>query len=300
MNSREEKNKEKQKKFDNMELQETIKNRFILFLKITVVVLLVILINVLYTKYISTLGIIVNEKPIYSNLISEDFSGVKVVQFSDLHYGSTIMLDEVKSLVKIINSRKPDIIVFTGDLIDENYKISLKEEEKLSHELQKLDASIGKYAVSGEEDEDSFLSILNQCNFNILDNSSDTVYESDKSSIRIVGISSAEQNQDVDAAFSNSDNNLFTIALVHEPDTADEIVENYRADLILAGHSHNGQVKIPGLEPIIRRKNAMKYPGEHYKLESSDLYVSSGIGCSDFNFRLGARPSINFFRLRRK
>ena len=124
MNSREEKNKEKQKKFDNMELQENIKNKFILFLKIMVVVLSVILLNVLYTKYISTLGIIVNEKAIYSNSISEEFSGVKVIQFSDLHYGSTIFLDEVKSLVKLINSFKPDIIVFTGDLIDEKYKIS--------------------------------------------------------------------------------------------------------------------------------------------------------------------------------
>ncbi len=300
MNSREEKNKEKQKEFDNMELQESIKRKFILFLKIMVVVLTIILINVVYTKYISTLGVIVKEEALYSSSISSRFSGVKVVQFSDLHYGSTIFLDEVKSLVKLINSRRPDIIVFTGDLIDEKYKISLEEQESLTKELQKLDASIAKYAVSGEEDDDKFLAIMNQCNFNILDNSSDIVYESDKSSIRIVGISSMEQNQDVDAAFSNSDNNLYTIALVHEPDTSLDIVSKYRADLILAGHSHNGQVKIPGVEPFIRREGAMKYAGEHYKIQDSNLYVSSGIGCSDFNFRLGARPSINFFRLRRK
>ncbi len=300
MSSREEKNKDKQEHLESIERNETIKKGFILFLKITIIVLLIILLNVLYTKYISTLGIIVKEEAIYSSDISEDFSGLKVVQFSDLHYGSTIFLDEVKNLVKIINLRKPDIIVFTGDLIDENYKLSLKKQEQLTSVLGKLNASMGKYAVSGEEDDDDFLSILNQCNFNVLDNSSDVIYSSDNSTMTIVGLSSKEINQNVEAAFTNTNPKDFTITLVHEPDSADDILESHRSDLILAGHSHNGQVRIPKIEPFIRKEGAKKYPDEFYKLDNSKLYVSSGIGCSDFNFRLGARPSINFFRLRRK
>ena len=300
MSSREEKNKDKQEHLEIIERNETIKRRFILFLKIMVVILLVILFNVLYTKYISTLGIIVKEEAIYSSDIPEDFSGLKVVQFSDLHYGSTIFLDEVKSLVKIINSRKPDIIVFTGDLIDENYKLSLKKQEQLTSVLGELDASIGKYAVSGEEDDDDFLSILNQCKFNVLDNSSDVIYSSNNSTMTIVGLSSMDSNQNIEAAFTNTNASDYTITLVHEPDSADDILSSHRSDLILAGHSHNGQVRIPKVEPFMRKEGAMKYPDEYYKLDNAKLYVSSGIGCSDFNFRLGARPSINFFRLRRK
>lgn len=300
MSSREEKNKDKQEHLETIERNETIKRRFILFLKIMVVILLVILLNVIYTKYISTLGIIVKEEAIYSSDIPEDFSGLKIVQFSDLHYGSTIFLDEVKSLVKIINSRKPDIIVFTGDLIDEDYKLSLKKQEQLTSVLGKLDASIGKYAVSGEEDDDDFLSILNQCKFNVLDNSSDVIYSSNNSTMTIVGLSSMDSNQNIEAAFTNTNASNYTITLVHEPDSADDILSSHRSDLILAGHSHNGQVRIPKVEPFIRKEGAMKYPDEYYKLDNSKLYVSSGIGCSDFNFRLGARPSINFFRLRRK
>ncbi len=300
MNSREEKNKDKQEHFDDIERREKRKKRFLLFLKIFLCLFTIIMLNVLYTKYISTLGLIVKEKEIKSEKIPDSFNGLKLIHVSDLHYGSTIFIDEVKNLVKTINERKPDLIVFTGDLIDEKYKLKTSEQEKLTTELNKLDASIGKYAVSGEEDEDEFLAILNQCNFTILDNSSDLIYEEDKSTILMVGISSMESNQNIDNAFNNTDTtNNYTITLVHEPDTADDILEKYNTDLILSGHSHNGQIKIPYLPTIIRKNGASKYPDSYYKVKDTKLFVSSGIGCSDFNFRIGARPSINFFRLRK-
>lgn len=300
MKSREEINKDKQEHLENIERREKIKRNFILFLKVFCVLFLVIMFNTLYTKYISTLGIIVKEKAIVSNVLPEDFSGTKIVQFSDLHYGSTIFIDEVKNLVKIINERKPDIIIFTGDLIDENYNLSIQEQEKLTKELAKLEASIGKYAVSGEEDTDAFTAILNQCNFIILDNSSDLVYADDGSSISIVGISNTKSKQNIDNAFLNTKPLNYTITLVHEPDSTDEILEKHETNLILSGHSHNGQIRIPYLPIFLKKDGAVNYPDEYYKLNDTELYVSSGIGCSDFNFRMGARPSINFFRLRTK
>ncbi len=300
MKSREEINKDKQEHLEDIERQEKIKKNFILFLKVFCVAFVVIMFNTIYTKYISTLGIIVKEKAITSSALPQDFSGTKVVQFSDLHYGSTIFLDEVKNLVKIINERKPDIIVFTGDLIDENYEIDIKEQEKLTKELAKLDASIGKYAVSGEEDKDVFTAVLNQCNFTILDNSSDLIYADDGSTISMVGISNTKSDQNIENAFLNTNTLNYTITLVHEPDSADKILEKHHPNLILSGHSHNGQIRIPYLPIIFKKDGALKYPDEHYTLNDTELYVSSGIGCSDFNFRIGSRPSINFFRLRTK
>ena len=105
MKSREEKNKEKQQHFDNIEKREIRKKRFIKFLKIFSLLFVIMMLSTLYTKYISTLGIIVKEDEIKNKKLPESFSGTKLIQFSDLHYGSTIFIDEVKSLVKTINER---------------------------------------------------------------------------------------------------------------------------------------------------------------------------------------------------
>ena len=68
-------------------------------------------------------------------------------------------------------------------------------------------------------------------------------------------------------------------------------------DLLLAGHSHNGDIKIPYIGPIIKKDGAKKYNDEYYKVNNTLLYISSGIGTKNNSVRLFCRPSINFFRL---
>lgn len=305
MRTREEKNKNKREQIDNIEKKEIRAKVFKRVIKIFLLVSLIFTISYFYTKYISTNGIIVKENALYNEKLPENFSGIKVIQFSDLHYGSTVTIDEVKSIVKIINLRKPDIIVFTGDLIDKNYKLKINEQEEIIKQLQKLNASVGKYAVSGEEDEENFSTILNQSDFNILDNSYDLIYKKTTTPILITGISSLSKQRNINQAFSyfndsNNNKNIYTITLLHEPDSIDEILNTYPTDLALAGHSHNGQIKIPYVASLIRKDGAIKYPNSHYKINNTNLYVSSGIGTSDIHFRLGSRPSINFLRLRTK
>ena len=106
----------------------------------------------------------------------------------------------LKDIVKKVNERKPDIIVFTGDLIDKDYKLSSKEQEKVIKELQKLNASLGKYAIFGDEDNEQFKIILNQCNFNILKNSYDLIYQNDNNPILLIGLSSDKKKQNIDKA----------------------------------------------------------------------------------------------------
>ena len=94
--------------------------------------------------------------------------------------------------------------------------------------------------------------------------------------------------------------NLYQIVLTHEPDISDKIVDNYDIDLILAGHSHNGQIRLPIIGAIYKPPGAKKYYDEHYKIDNTNLYISSGIGVSTINYRFLNKPSINFYLINKK
>ena len=104
-----------------------------------------------YTTYISTVRIGVREYRIKNNKIPDSFNGLKIIQLSDLHFGSTMFNEDVKK-IKNSNKRKPDIVVYTGDLINKDYNLTSKEQEKLIKELKEINASLGKYAILGNED----------------------------------------------------------------------------------------------------------------------------------------------------
>lgn len=302
MQSRSEKNKEIISDIEEEKKIERRKKRIILVLKIALILILVFIAVYFYTKYSSTTGIIVKEKRIINEKIPDNFEGIKIIQFSDLYYGSTIYEDEVKNLVRIINSRKPDIVLFTGNLIDKNYKLKLKEQEKLINELSKIDPTIGKYAVTGRYDKDSFVTIMNQSNFKTLDNEYDLVYEEGTTPILLVGLSSLLQDKrDIDKAYNyfneethNSD--IFTISMMSETDDLGDILSKYNNDLVVAGNSLNGEVNLFG-HSLFTKKGSSKYKDEYYKVGKTKIFVSSGIGSPDLGFRLFARPSINFFRI---
>ena len=92
----------------------------------------------------------------------------------------------------------------------------------------------------------------------------------------------------------------YKIILVHEPDISDNIVDNYNVSLILAGHSHNGQIRLPVIGAMYTPPYAKKYYDEYYNIGNTDLYISSGIGVSTINYRLFNRPSVNFYRINKK
>ena len=138
------------------------------------------------------------------------------------------------------------------------------------------------------------------------DNSYDLVYDGDKTPIIIIGISSLlSNNYDIDAAFSyfkesNSNSNLYSIVVFHEPDLTDYVLKNKNADLLLAGHSHNGYVKLPFVNGLIKSDGAMEYYNERYEFSNSKLFISSGIGTNGSGVRFMCQPSVNFFRLSSK
>jgi len=303
--TRDEKNKNKQKEIENELDKEKRKKRLSFWIKFSIFIIIFLILFLFYNCYIATTKIIVREDRVVSSKLPTNFDGIKIVQFSDLHYGTSVSLEELKSLVKLINSRNPDIVVFTGDLIHKNYTLDSKEQEKITNQLKKINASIGKYAIMGDEDTTNFTTIFNQSEFVILDNDYDLIYKDNNNPILIVGIGSLlRENIDVTKAFeyfsqTTYNSNIYVIALFHEPDTADSI-RDFPVDLMLAGHSHNGYITIPGLGAFIKKEGAKKYSQRFYKLDNSRLYISSGIGTDGLGIRILCHPSIQLLRLSSK
>lgn len=304
--TREELNQQKQKDIIVEELREKRKNIALFCLKCFGLIIVGFLVFYLYTTYVSTSKLIVKEERIVNKKLPSSFDGLKIIHFSDLHYGSTVFYGDIKKIVKEINNRKPDIVVFTGDLVNNGYELDTKEQEKIIKILKSIDTKLGKYAVSGEEDGDIFNTIMKQSNFIVLDNTSEFIYNNDNEPILLVGLSSKLSGDinidDSFAYFADPSHNtkIFTVSLMHEPDSVDEIFQKYSSDLILAGHSHNGNIRIPYLGALRKVEGAKKYDQSYYKVNGAELYISSGIGTNGPGFRLFCRPSINFFRISSK
>ena len=303
MLTRSERNEEKQKEIIKEENREIRKKIVISCFKITIIIILLSITFYLYTTYISSKIIDVKEERIINEKLPTNFNGLKIIQISDIHYGSTIFIKDIKKLVELVNERTPDLVVFTGDLINKDYKLNSKEQEKLITELKKIKTTIGKYAIMGEEDSSEFNTIMNQSNFTILNNSYDLIYKDNNIPILLIGLNNSKKNEDIDSAYEyfnqpTHNSNIYTITLLHKPDTVNEILEKYpTTDLFLAGHSHNGQINIPYIGGLVKKEGSQQYINEFYQINESKLYISSGIGTNGNGFRLFCRPSINFFRL---
>lgn len=306
MVTREEKNKEIQKEIEDEKSRERRIKIVKTFFKTMFIIIILFFIFYLYATYLPTLGLIVKEERITNMNIPTSFNGTKIIHFSDLNYGATIYEKELKNLVKVINKRKPDIVVFSGNIINKEYKTSTKEQEKIIKYLKSIDAPIGKYAVMGKNDSrDSFTTIMNQSDFTILDNNYDLIYNNN-TPILITGASSyVNGDRDIDNTFKyfkeeTHNSNIYTISIMSETENLDEIITNYNPDLVLAGNSLNGEIRLPLIGGIIPQEGSSKYIDEYYKVDSTEIFVSSGISSPTTGFRLFNNPSINFFRLTNK
>lgn len=287
--------------------EEKKKHPIIKFITIFILIIAAIL---LYSRFIATKGLVTKEYKITSSSIQDNFHGFKIVHISDVHYGRTTDKKDLNNMVKEVNLLKPDIVVLTGDLIDRDTKLDDALKGEISEALSSINANVGKYAISGNHDSNfsEWGSIINDSGFKNLNDTYELIYNDGYTPILLTGLSSNLNNQ-VDITerynkileYSNNENikELYKILLIHEPDYINNI-DYSNFNLILAGHSHNGQVRLPFIGGIILPNGAKKYYKEHYKINNTDLYISSGIGTSGISFRLFNKPSINFYRLTSK
>lgn len=278
--------------------------RFIIFLICFILVITGVL---LYSRYIGTTGLNIKEYRLTYKSLTDDFYGLKIIHLTDIHYGRTVYKKELENIKKEVNLMKPDIIVFTGDLIDKDTKLTKTDLKILNSFLNGMEANIGKYAITGNHDYGfkNYDIILENGGFTNLNNKYELIYTNTTNNILLAGVSTniygkktiKEKLNDTFEYLKNTDNKpVLSILIMHEPDFIDDI--NYsKFNLILAGHSHNGQIRLPFIGALVKPNYAKKYYDEYYKIKNTDLYISSGIGVSEVNFRLFNRPSFNLYRL---
>lgn len=272
-------------------------------------ILIIILLFFLYARFIGIKGLRIKEYKIIDENITESYHGLKIVQLSDIHYGTSINKKELTSIVTTINSLNPDIIVFTGDLFDKN------ADEKMALELidilSKLNAPIGKYAVTGNHDYDFielWEKVIDESGFVNLNDAYQLIYKNSTIPISISGISTnlygtlniSDKIKPINEAINDENNkSIYNILILHEPDFIDNI-DYSNFNLILAGHSHNGQVRVPFIGALYTPYGSKKYYKEYYKLNNTRLYISSGVGTTILKIRLFNAPSISFYRITNK
>lgn len=292
--TRVEKLKKKEKKERKVKRKENRK-------KMIIVLVLLIIVFTLYSMFLEPRMLFVKERTLETEKISDTMHGLKIVQFSDLHYGTYYTRKNIKKLTKKINKLSPDIVIFTGDLVDDNYVLDSDDIKIITSEFSKINAKIGKYAIYGNHDVklESYNNILYDSAFTLLKNDYDLVYAKDNIPILIYGLDDALFGKPSLDKLTEIDQNIYKIILVHEPDYIDKI-DAKSVDLVLAGHSHNRQINIPIISNFVLPKGAKKYYKDHYKVNDTDLYVSNGVGCGFIQMRFMSFPSISLYRLTKK
>ena len=277
----------------NKEKQLEIIKRIVL---IIIIILVASFSFFLYVTKVGTVKMLVKEDRVESSKITTSFHGYKIVTFSDLHDSS---IEMVKETVNLINRSKPDLLLFTGDLLN-GESIDSKKREKLIKELKKLSSSSLKYAVLGENDTEQASLILKDVGFTILDNSYDLIYQKDDA-ILLMGLNSDKENLDTLLAYYSSEgknDNIYSILMTHKPDSLDDVLARYNnIDLAFAGHSHLGEVRLPLLGSLLTREGAKKYKDDYYEINNTKFYITSGVGVNVYDFRFCDRPAINLIRL---
>ncbi len=274
---------------------------------ILVIIILAISLCLLYSRFIATKGLKVKEYKVVNSKITDSYHGLKIIHLTDIHYGSTVNEKELNNIVDKVNEIQPDIVVMTGDLIDERLSY---DKDIIINCLSKIEAKLGKFAVSGNHDIplDDYNYIVKESGFTSLDNKYELIYSKSNEPIIISGIGYSDEDigiktEQFDKYISELKTDdikpIYSILLVHEPDTVDNLDLN-KYDLILAGHSHAGQVRLPIIGKLYTPEGAKKYYDEYYKINNTDLYISSGLGTSLYRFRLFNKPSFNFYRITNK
>jgi len=268
---------------------------------IKIVLLLIVIIGLLvgYAFKIEPTRLVVHSYDLHGN----KGQALKVVQLSDIQVSETYTVKQLHALVEKVNQLSPDIIVFTGDLF-ENFS-AFQHQQDVTDNLSQLKATVGKYAIWGNRDYGGgafriYEDVLSNAGFTLLNNSGVNVDVLNGKKLFIGGLDDGLLgNPDVNELLSTMDDNYdYEMVLMHEPDMAD-FLKDTSVNLLLAGHSHGGQIRIP----FIKTKTtalAEKYNDGFYTINNStgmQLYVNTGIGTSRIAARFMVPPEISVFNI---
>lgn len=258
----------------------------------------------------------VKKLDLFLKRLPSSFNGLKVVQFSDFHSGSFDDIKKVEAGLALINEIEPDIILFTGDLVN-NRSV---EAHPYINLLKNLKAKYGKFAVLGNHDYGEYIPFDNVENqqkdrnemirnfkrigFQLLRNKSIQI-DNGKDHIDLIGVENwgkkpFPQYGDIDLAIKGLQEEQFNIVMSHDPDHWEYVLREHpkHFDLTLSGHTHGFQmgVQIPGWKWSPAQYRYKRWLG-HYSVNQQHLFVSKGFGFLGFPGRIGMPPEIVSFRL---
>ena len=251
--------------------------------------------------------------------LPEDFDGYQITHISDIHSGSLKNKNNVEYAVKLINEQKSDLILFTGDIINNKSNELIKWKDLLST----MKASDGKFSVLGNHDygdyvnwknkqekEDNFSDLLNfqkQMGFKLLLNENIKIKKGE-SNISLIGVENwgkgrFKKKGDIDKACIGLNKRDFKIVLSHDPSHWDKILIDHKTHfhLTLSGHTHGMQfgIEIPGWVKWSPAKWAYRQWAGLYNEKNQFLNVNRGFGVLGFPGRVGIPPEISVITLKK-
>ena len=242
--------------------------------------------------------VVVERKTIAINDLPDAFDGFRICQITDVHHGPFTGLGFIEKVVEKVNSLNPGLVVLTGDYVDHSSKYIVPAVSALC----RLKSSNGVLAVLGNHDHwmDANLTqeVFNRYNVPVITNSHKLIEIKDKA-ICVAGVGDLmEDSQDLKAAFYGVPADIPRILLSHNPDYAESMPATERVDLVLAGHTHGGQVRMLfSIAPITMSRYGQKYAGGLVRSASGQVYVSRGIGVVGLPVRFNCPPEITIITL---
>ena len=253
------------------------------------------------------------------NDLPAEFDGYKITHISDIHSGSLQKINKVEYAVDLINKQNSDLVLFTGDFVN-NKANELNKWKKI---FSKIKAKDGKFSVLGNHDygdyvnwksdqekKENFKNLLNsqkEMGFKLLLNESVNI-NSLNQSISLVGVENwgkggFRKNGDIDKACLGLRKKDFKVVMSHDPSHWDQILLNHQTHfhLTLSGHTHGMQfgIEIPGWIKWSPVKWVYKYWAGIYYEKNQYLNVNRGFGVLGFPGRVGVWPEISVITLKK-
>jgi uncharacterized protein len=233
------------------------------------------------------------------------FHGYRIAQISDIHLDEFTEPFFLEHIVQKINALAPDLVLLTGDFITHGSFTFIAGRHAINRcaEILTTLKAPQRYAILGNHDVAFSAPIVTQAltthgtpvlinQYVPLERNGDRLW---LAGVDDPGTSSPNLDLAVPAKPDGP-----VLLMVHEPDYADEVTAHPRGplvDLVLAGHSHGGQIQLPFLGPIILPPMGRKYPVGLYQINRMQLYVNRGIGTVGLPFRLNCPPEITLITL---
>lgn len=230
----------------------------------------------------------------------------KIVFFSDTHFGKLYDVSHAREIVEKINALQADFVVFGGDLFDHYARDrEAMDFAYLQAELSKIEAKAGKFAVWGNHDYGGgavrvYERFITSCGFELLKDESRLLKNY---GIKIVGFDDSLLRKP-SPALATVEDAYFSLFIAHEP-IVSEVLQGEGEHLLLAGHTHGGQVYIPFLTKHWLPEGSGRFRKGFYSAKTLGtgaaftMFVSSGIGMTRYPFRFLNVPEIVQIKLTR-